>query len=92
MVVVSIAHVSAYYFISSLALEAVLYVVGAEAPNGFARNNAEEHVIMATNVGRGSASSKVAPAKSGASAGSAAITTARLGSSVARRALRVARH
>lgn len=78
MVVVSVAHISAYNFISSLALEAILYVVSAEAPNGFARNNAEEHIIMPTNVGRGPASSKVAraTAESGATrAGSAAIAT-----------------
>lgn len=63
VVIICVAHISAYNFIASLALEAILYVMSAEAPNRFASDNAKEYIIVSANVCRVAATaSKIARA------------------------------
>lgn len=79
VIIVGIADVSADNFIASLALETVLNVVGTEAPNRFARNDAKQDVIVTAHVGRARpATAKVSPAecRARATASSAAGATA----------------
>lgn len=63
VVIVCVAHISAYNFIASLALEAILYIMSTEAPNRFASDNAKEYIIVSANICRAAATaSKVARA------------------------------
>lgn len=74
MIIVGVADVGADNFIASLALETILYIVGTEAPNRFARNDAKQDVIVTAHVHRsGPAAAEISTAerRSGATASSA---------------------
>lgn len=108
VIIVGIADVGADNFIASLALETVLYIMGTEAPNRFARNDAKQDVIVTAHVYRirssaTATSTEISAAESrsgattiaGAPARAAARTTSTAGCLVAgvrRGTPRVARH
>jgi len=79
VIIVGIANVGANNFIASLALETVLDVMGTEAPNRFARNDAKQDVIVTAHVGRScSAASEISTAECRTSATASATGPASL--------------